>query len=130
MMSSVAVVMGVGFFQRGVDTMLDHQMMLSFGVFFILLAVGSLAAWRFWMGFERTEGFALSQREGRVGEDAPCNKVLDGAILDEATEARVFANLRTLNLTCICVAHRESTLAHADWIYRMRDGRIMDNEVR
>jgi ABC-type bacteriocin/lantibiotic exporter with double-glycine peptidase domain len=53
--------------------------------------------------------------------------ILDEATsaLDEATEARVFANLRTLNVTCICVAHRESTLAHADRIYRMRDGKIV-----
>jgi len=53
--------------------------------------------------------------------------ILDEATsaLDEATEARVFANLRTLGLTCICVAHRESTLAHADQIYRMRDGKIV-----
>lgn len=58
--------------------------------------------------------------------------ILDEATsaLDEATEARVFANLRTLNLTCICVAHRESTLTHADKVYRMRDGQIVDHEIR
>lgn len=58
--------------------------------------------------------------------------ILDEATsaLDEETEARVFANLRTLGLTCICVAHRESTLAHADWVYRMRDGRVINHDIR
>jgi ABC-type bacteriocin/lantibiotic exporter with double-glycine peptidase domain len=57
--------------------------------------------------------------------------ILDEATsaLDEVTEARVFANLRRLNMTCICVAHRESTLAHADVIYRMRAGRIIACEA-
>ena len=42
--------------------------------------------------------------------------------LDYATEAQVYANLEPLDVTKVVIAHRVTTIAHADVIVVMRDG--------
>ena len=45
--------------------------------------------------------------------------------LDNETQSRVMANLASLTSTRIVIAHRLSTLRHADRIYVMRGGRVV-----
>jgi len=54
----------------------------------------------------------------------PAILILDEATsaLDSATEAQVYENLRGLDVTKIAIAHRVTTIAHADVIVVMRDG--------
>src|SRR5262249_55452853 len=55
-------------------------------------------------------------------------------LLDEATTAfdeelqeEVLGRLKTLGITCICVTHRASTVAHADRVYVMEEGRVVQS---
>ena len=54
----------------------------------------------------------------------PAILILDEATsaLDSATEAQVYENLRSLDMTKIVIAHRVTTIGHADVIVVMRDG--------
>jgi ABC-type bacteriocin/lantibiotic exporter with double-glycine peptidase domain len=54
----------------------------------------------------------------------PAILILDEATsaLDSATEAQVYANLEALDITKIVIAHRVTTIGHADVIVVMRDG--------
>src|SRR3954452_4608450 len=54
----------------------------------------------------------------------PALVVLDEATsaLDSATEAQVYANLAPLEVTKLIIAHRVTTIAHADAIFVMQDG--------
>ena len=57
--------------------------------------------------------------------------ILDEATsaLDDTTEAKIFENIRRLGITCIGTAHRESTLANADRVLVMDQGRIVRQRV-
>lgn len=53
-------------------------------------------------------------------------------ILDESTnalpeqmQAELFANIRTLGLSCLLVSHRESAIAASDRVFHMQDGQIV-----
>jgi ABC-type bacteriocin/lantibiotic exporter with double-glycine peptidase domain len=54
----------------------------------------------------------------------PAMLILDEATsaLDSATEAQVYANLEPLDVTKVVIAHRVTTIAHADLIVVMRGG--------
>ena len=54
----------------------------------------------------------------------PAILILDEATsaLDSATEAQVYENLESLDITKIVIAHRVTTIGHADVIVVMRDG--------
>jgi ABC-type bacteriocin/lantibiotic exporter with double-glycine peptidase domain len=58
----------------------------------------------------------------------PAILVLDEATssLDATTERTVMANLRDLTATRIVIAHRLSTVVHADQIIVMQDGRVVE----
>jgi ATP-binding cassette, subfamily B, bacterial len=58
----------------------------------------------------------------------PAMLVLDEATsaLDSATEAQVYANLEELGLTKVVIAHRVTTIAHADVIVVMRAGEFLE----
>ena len=47
------------------------------------------------------------------------------AHLDGPTEARVNASLREMGLSCVVVAHRDSTIANADRVLELERGRII-----
>jgi ABC-type bacteriocin/lantibiotic exporter with double-glycine peptidase domain len=46
--------------------------------------------------------------------------------MDTITEQSIYANLASLNCTAIVIAHRLSTVANADRIFVMEDGRIVE----
>lgn len=58
----------------------------------------------------------------------PAILVLDEATssLDAVTEAKIYSNLKRLSCTRIVIAHRISTIAHADEILVMDDGRFVE----
>ncbi|TMD03303.1 MAG: ATP-binding cassette domain-containing protein, partial [Chloroflexi bacterium] len=58
----------------------------------------------------------------------PSVLLLDGATsaLDTATEREIHANLAGLRCTTVAVAHRLSTVAHADLILVMEEGRVVE----
>ena len=45
--------------------------------------------------------------------------------LDNESQSRIMANLSTLSSTRIVIAHRLSTLQHADRIYALESGRVV-----
>jgi len=59
----------------------------------------------------------------------PALLILDEATsaLDSATEAQVYANLEPLDVTKVVIAHRVTTIAHADLIVVMRDGAFAEH---
>jgi ABC-type bacteriocin/lantibiotic exporter with double-glycine peptidase domain len=77
-------------------------------------------------------GLSGGQRQrvaiARAVLSAPAVMILDEATsaLDTATEARVANNLRRLNCTQIIIAHRLSTVMHADQILVMDKGRVVE----
>ena len=54
--------------------------------------------------------------------------VLDEATssLDAVTEQAVFDELRRLNCTQIIIAHRLSTVADSDYIYVLKEGKVVE----
>lgn len=46
--------------------------------------------------------------------------------LDSVTEHQIFDALNGLGITMVVIAHRLSTIADADWIYVMKDGRVVE----
>jgi len=56
--------------------------------------------------------------------------ILDDAMsaVDTETEARILRGLREVlgRQTTVLISHRVSTLAHADWIVVLEDGRVVE----
>src|SRR5207245_957121 len=89
---------------------------------------------RLLLGFETpTTGSLYFDRQDLAGLDLPAVRRQTGVVLlDEATSALdnntqplVSKSLEGLKATRIVVAHRLSTVIHADWIYVMDAGKIV-----
>jgi ABC-type bacteriocin/lantibiotic exporter with double-glycine peptidase domain len=49
------------------------------------------------------------------------------SVLHEDLQAQLFASLRRLGITCVSATHRASAVGHADWVYVIDQGRIVQS---